>query len=143
MANPFGDVEEQIDQTRGVLDDEAMRRFDRVVERANPQGEGFDFHVHCTNCGSRNTITLKWPELIVAGCGLVPVDVDSGIPWVSQGGFLYPPVVCGCHTNLIVPLTPDKANRFIQTGISMRRLDPNQVEQHRRAAIARAQSQRR
>lgn len=134
----FGDVEGQIANTRGVLDDHAMRSLEQVIERANPEGTGFDFQVHCTNCGKPCVVTLPWNELIVASCRLVPLDSDSGLPWAAQGGFLYPPVRCGCNHPLLVPITPDKAARFVNTGISMQKLNPVEVDQHRRAALAQA-----
>jgi len=100
----FGDVETQIENTRGVLDDNAMRTLEQVIEKANPQGLGFDFQIHCNNCGRPCVVTVPWNELIVASCRLVPLDADSGQPWVTQNGYLYPPCAadatapCSCRS---------------------------------------------
>ena len=140
--DPFGDVQKDIQGTRGVLDGDAFRGQERVDEKVSPSGEGYDFVVKCQHCGRPYTVTIPWSELTVASVGALPADERTGVPWVSQGGFMFPQVRCSCQTALLIPITPDKAQRFLQTGISMRLVDPQRVGALQQQVLAQQQAGR-
>lgn len=141
--NPFGDVDDEIANRGGVLQGQAYAARERIDEKPNGNGEGFDFTVNCTNCSGRYVVTIGWPELIVASCGATPLDADSQRPWAFKEGFLYPPIGCSCGTPLSVPITPDKAQRMIKTGIRMNVLNPQTAEQARLHTLQQMQRMRR
>lgn len=130
---PFSDVEHDINIARGVLDGDAYRDQERVIERLSDDHRGFDFQCKCQNCGKPAVVSIYWPELVVAGMGVLPLDMNSNQPWAAHQGFMYPPVRCGCGSMLPVPITPDKANRFIETGVKMQCLSAQQVGQMRQS----------
>ncbi len=115
----FSDVEQDIAGTRGVLDGDAFRDQERIVEKVNPQGVGFDCQVKCSHCGRPAVVTIPWPELMVAAMSVLPADMDTNLSWVAHQGYMYPPVRCGCNQPLHVPINPDKAKRFLETGLKM------------------------
>lgn len=137
----FGDVDHDIAGTRGVLGGDAFDQQERVIEKLNPQRIGFDFQCRCQSCGRPSVVTLTWPEILVASCGRVPADSDTGQPWVSHDGKLYPPVRCtGCAGGLFIPMTPDKAMRLVETGIKAQHLQqhgPKGTDAYRAALMRR------
>lgn len=133
----FQDAEPDIANARGVLDSDAFRNQEKVTERINSDKQGYDFQVQCGSCGKSHVVMIPWPELIVAGLRIVPADMHSNLPWQEKGGFMYPPVRCGCNYPLFVPITPDKANRFVNTGISLQHLTEQGVQQYRQQTLAR------
>jgi hypothetical protein len=140
--NHFGDVQGEIDDTRGVLDGGAYRNQERVQEKAVK--EGFTFELNCQSCNRPCRVTVPWTELIVASVGVLPLDEDSRQPWIMQQGCMYPPVRClGCRNPLSVPITPDKAARFLRTGISMGAIQSAQVQAAQQETMRQAQQLRR
>lgn len=134
----FGDVEQFIADQRGVLDGDAFRTQERIVEKMAPDGSGYTFQLYCQTCGRPCLVTVPWNELIVASMGLVPEDMQSRMAWVVHDGVMYPPVRCSCANPLYVPMTPDKADRLVQTGIKANRLDAARVAQYKQQMRARA-----
>jgi hypothetical protein len=143
MADPnFRDVEKQLSRNQGVLAGDAWSDQERIDNQVNSERLGWDFTCRCQTCGRPVKITVVWGELIVASCGLVPQDADSGQPWVFHQGFLYPPITCGCGKEIHVPMTPDMASRFIATGVQMQILNPQQVAHEQQVARSRGQQRR-
>lgn len=128
QQNPFGDVDRELGR-RGVLDGEGWTTQEKIEEKLNVQGLGYDFICHCQNCSQKVCVMLPWIELVPASMGLTPVDGDSGTPWVYRNGYLYPPIVCGCQSPIHVPITPEKAARCIETGIKARAVSPQAIQQ--------------
>jgi hypothetical protein len=142
--NHFGDVEKQLAHDRGVFaGSEGWSNQERIEESVNPDGKGYDFVCNCQNCGKKVIVTLPWIELITASVRLTPVDADTGQPWTYQNGFLYPPIQCGCGRPIHVPITPDKAQRYLQTGVSMNILTPQVVQAKQQEVLAISQRGRR
>lgn len=138
----FRDVERQLAKSQGVLAGDAWSDQERVDDAINPDKVGWDFMLRCQTCGRLVKVTTVWGELIVASVGLIPQDADSGQAWIYHQGFMYPPITCGCGKDIHVPLTPDKAQRFLKVGIDQRILDANWVEQQRKLALSRAPQRR-
>ena len=130
QQNPFGDVERDLAR-RGVLDGEGWTTQEKIDEKLNTQGQGWDFVCHCQNCSQKVCVTLPWIELATAGMGLTPMDFETGTPWAYRNGFLYPPILCACQSPIHVPITPEKANRLIETGVNARVVSPQAIQQAR------------
>jgi hypothetical protein len=140
----FQDVESEIDETRGVLDGGAFKNHERVIEKPNKQGAGYDFRCNCGNCNRQSDVTIPWSELIVASVRQLPCDEATGTAWITQNGYMYPPVTCqACGQLLSVPITPDKAERFLKAGISSGAIRMEQVAQGQQATLRQAASLRR
>lgn len=138
------DDDSDLDTSGGVLSGDAMSEFEKVREKVSPQGIGYDFITNCQNCNTPLAVTIPWAELIVASVpGGVPLNQENGQPWQIFKGFLYPSVFCRCGTIISLPLTPDKCERFVLTGIRMGKLNPAQVDQMRQNVQARLQQYRR
>jgi hypothetical protein len=137
----FDDVEDELGKINGVLDSDALRNQERIIEKLNPQGIGYDFHANCQNCNRQNSVTLTWPEIIVASAGLLPVDEHSRRPWIAGRGAMFPPIGCAaCGEQLLVPVTPDKAERYLRAGMAAKFLTPEQVNSGRMSAMQRAKA---
>ena len=137
---PFDDVDNEIARTSGVLSGDAFENQEKVIEKLNPDRVGYDFTVRCQHCNKTCVVTLPWSELIVAGMRLVPADEQTGVPWIHDKGFLYPQVRCGYGNGIYVPITPDKANRYIQSGCSAGFITEQQVMAHRQKIQAAARA---
>jgi hypothetical protein len=143
MGN-FDDVEREIGEQRGVLDGAAFQNQEKVSDALSSDGQGWQFTCNCQHCNRQSQVTVPWAELVVASVGVLPVDVDSQRPWLTQGGFLYPPVLCqACKQMLSIPITPDKAMRCLRTGVSMKKVDPTWVQQSQAQTMQRVQHLRR
>ena len=141
----FEDVEREIDGVGGVLDGEAFRNHERVTEKPNPAGHGYDFECTCGACNGPARVTITWPEIIVASVpGALPTNPENGQPWVYHAGVLYPSVFCPyCSQRLVIKITPDRCNRFLRAGESMGVINPHAVEAKRQETMRVLASRRR
>lgn len=146
----FRDVGKELDRSRGVFAgsaawDNQEQLEERISSTLGNNGKpiGFDFKAVCNNCGKGVLVTLPWIELITASEGLIPADADTGQPWVYSNGFLYPPITCSCGRPVPIPVTPDKANRYLQTAISMQIFPAQAVIAKKQEVQALAQQGRR
>lgn len=130
----FDDDQEEINKNQGVLGGAAFDEVERIKEK--PSGaEGYEFSCLCNQCATAAKITIPWSEIITCMGGAVPLNPDNQQPWTMDrdgngGVFLRPSVFCKrCGTQFPIVMYPQKAAKFVSVGVSMRVLNPQQVEQ--------------
>lgn len=127
----------------GVLDGEAAHAQERVIDKGiDPDGSGWRWQCKCQHCNRPYIVTIPWDELVVASCKQLPLNRDNGMPWIFNDGVFYPSIYCSCGTLVQLPITADKCERLIRSGISLGKLNPQQVNQMRQNVIAQAQRPR-
>lgn len=138
----FRDVQNEISR-KGVLGGEAWDNQEQIKESLSPDNQGYDFVCHCDHCGKKLCITVPWVELVMASCGVTPVDTQNNQPWAFVNGFFYPPILCGCREAVFIPITPASANRMLGTGVKANILSQQAVAQKQAEILQRSQQGRR
>lgn len=91
---------------------------------------GLEYQLHCLSCGHRNGVVLEWPELILAGEGLIP----PGWAHDPSTRALVPQVPCILCNNregpgLAIRVFPNECQRAVQAGLQNRYIQPQQVHE--------------
>jgi hypothetical protein len=142
-GNDFSDVEELLARNQGMLAGEAFGELERIKEKPNPQDRTIDFTCTCLHCSQPMMVKIPvYEEMVPAMLGVAPRDAHTGIPWGVHQGVMYPPIRCGaCQQAVAIPVTPDKAARFVNSMVSVGALTRPQVD-HRIAEVNRLAGRR-
>lgn len=121
----------------GVGMDDALRRFDSVVQQTTR--EGVVVEMNCRRCGRPRQITFYWPELVAIACNVNPRRAFASHPQLArfatewrvaqdqpEHSWVPEDIKCACGEHLRPIVTPHECRDILADMTRRGWLDPRQ-----------------
>jgi hypothetical protein len=136
QIDAFSDVDNFLrKQGAGALGGEGVDTF--LNPEVKPDANGISVITKCEGLDCPIKIDVAWPELIFIMNGAPPPN------WYYFNGHFRPHVGCPrCGKEIVIGLTPEECQKYVQSGVQAARVPAQAVQQISQAAQqARAQAQ--